>query len=277
MTRLSRKGLLLLAEDLSVRDRQVVELVARFRVVSGKQVERLFFAMGADPESNARLARRLLARLVERRVLLRLERRIGGVRAGSAGTVYRLGTVGDRLVRFWRGEGGRGRAAREPGRLFVRHGLAITETYVRLREAEREQKLELLAFDPEPGSWRLFEGTGGRQVLKPDAHARIGLDKCEDHYFVEIDCGTEGRGALAAKCRTYVAYFRSGIEQAEQGVFPRVVWITTSEQRVSLIVDVCASLPAAVWSLFAVTTTERAEALFLGRLDPTEVAPRRAS
>ncbi|MGN6558878.1 MAG: replication-relaxation family protein [Solirubrobacterales bacterium] len=277
MTRLSRKGLLLLADDLSVRDRQVVELVARFGVASGKQVDRLFFAAGADPESNARLARRLLARLVERRVLLRLERRVGGVRAGSAGAVYRLGTVGDRLLRFWRGDGGRGRAAREPGRLFVRHGLAITETYVRLREAEREGKLELLAFHPEPASWRPFAGAGGRQVLKPDAHTRIGLGKSEDHYFLELDCGTEGRGALAAKCRTYVAYFRSGIEQAEHGVFPRVVWITTSEQRVALIVNVCASLPAAVWPLFAVTTPERAEGLFLGRLDPSEVAPGRAS
>jgi hypothetical protein len=276
MNRLSRKGLLLLADDLSARDRQVAELVGRFGVVSGKQVERLFFVAGSEAASNARLARRSLARLTERRVLVRLERRIGGVRAGSAGTVYRLGAVGDRLVRLWRGDGGRGRTSREPGRLFVRHGLAVTETYVRLREAERGGTLELLVFDPEPASWRTFTGAGGRQILKPDAFARLGLGEYEDRYFVEIDCGTEGRGALAAKCRTYLAYFRAGIEQAEQRVFPRIVWITTTEQRISLIVDVCASLPAAAWPLFAVTTPGRARDLFLGRLDPAAVAPGRA-
>ncbi len=277
MTRLSRKGLLLLADDLSTRDQEIVELVGRFGVVSGKQVERLFFASGSEAASNARLARRSLARLTDRRVLIRLERRIGGVRAGSAGTVYRLGAVGDRLVRLWRGEGGRGRTSQEPGRLFVRHGLAITETYARLREAERGGALELFAFDPEPASWRPFAGAGGRQVLKPDAFTHLGLREYEDRYFIEIDCGTEGRGALAAKCRTYLAYFRAGVEQAERGVFPRIVWITTTERRVSLIVDVCASLPATAWRLFAVTTPEGARDLFLGTLDPAAVTPGRLS
>jgi Replication-relaxation len=277
MTRLSRKGLLLLADDLSERDRRIVELVGRFGLVSGKQVECLFFSAGSEASSNARLARRNLARLASRRVLIRLERRIGGVRAGSAGTVYRLGAVGDRLLRLWRGESGRGRASREPGRLFVRHGLAVTETYVRLREAERGGALDVLAFDPEPASWRRFAGAGGSQVLKPDAFARLGLGEYEDRWFVEIDCGTEGSGALAAKCRAYLAYFRSGVEQADQGVFPRIVWITTTERRVSLIADACASLPAAAWPLFAVTTPARAKDLFVGRLDPAAVAPRRAS
>lgn len=276
MTRLSRKGLFMLADDLSHRDREIIELFGRFAAVSSKQVERLFFVTGSEAASNARLARRTLVRLTAHRVLVRLERRVGGVRAGSAGTVYRLGAVGDRLLRLWRGAGGRGRAAQEPGRLFVRHNLAVTESYVRLREAERDGVLDLLDFDPEPTSWRPFAGAAGRQVLKPDAFARLGLGAYEDRYFVEIDCGSEGRGALAAKCRTYLAYFRAGVEQAH-GVFPRVVWITTTEQRVALIVDVCASLPAAAWPLFAVTTPERAKALFRGTLDPAAVAPRRGS
>lgn len=276
MTRLSRKGLVLLADDLSVRDRHIVELVGRFGVVSGGQVERLFFARGATPASDARLARRCLARLTEHRALVRLERRIGGVRAGSAGSVYRLGAVGDRLLRFWRGVGGRGRTAGEPGRLFVRHGLAVTETYARLREAERAGSLELVAFDPEPASWRAFGAAAGRQVLKPDAFARVGLGAYEDRYFIEVDCGTEGTGALAAKCRSYLAYYRAGVEQTQHGVYPRVIWITTTERRAAVIVDVCAGLPAPAWPLFVVATPERAEQLFLGTLDPATAAPRRA-
>lgn len=278
MTRLSRKGLVLLAEGLSERDRQIIELVGRFGVLSGGQARRLFFAGAPTTASGARMARRSLACLVERRALTRLERRIGGVRAGSAGSVYRLGAVGDRLLRHWRGEPGRGRAAREPGPLFVRHGVAVTEAYVRLREAERGGTLEVLGFYPEPASWRRFAGPGGgTQTLKPDAYAAIGLGEYEYRWFIEIDCGTEGRGALTAKCQAYLSYFRSGVEQSEQGVFPRIAWITTTERRADLIVDVCARLPAEAWPLFTVTTPECAEALFLGKLDPAAVAPGRPS
>lgn len=273
--RLSHTRLLLLADDLSARDRDVVEFVARFRIASGGQVERLFFTGSDKPATNARLARRTLARLTEANVLLRLARRIGGVRAGSAGSVYRLGAVGDRLVRHWQGTGGRGRAAHDPGTLFTRHTLAITETYVRLREAEARGAVELLAFDPEPASWRQFGGALARETLKPDASIRLGLDEFEDRYFLEVDCGTEGKGALARQCRAYLAYYRAGVEQAE-GVFPRVLWITTTERRVSLIGDVCASLPSEAWPLFVVATPERAEQLFLGTLDPTAAAPWRA-
>lgn len=277
--RLSRNRLLSLAEGLSARDRSITETVGRFSVVTGRQVERLFFAGSGRPASNARKARRALARLVEHRVLVRLARQIGGVRAGSAGSVYRLGAVGERLLRHWRGPDAPARAARhEPGRLFVRHTAAITETYVRLCEAKREGALELLTFEPEPESWRRFAGpSGGMQTLKPDAYARVGLGEYEYRYFVEIDCGTEGRGALTVQAKAHLAYFRSGVEQAEHGVFPRIAWITTTERRAALIADVCGRLPAEAWPLFAVTTPDRARALFLGTLDPAEVAPGRAT
>lgn len=278
MTRLSHKGLLLLSEELSDRDREIVELVGRFGAVSGKQVERLFFAGAATPATEARLARRCLARLVERRVLVRLARRIGGVRAGSAGSVYRLGTAGDRLLRFWRGEGGRARAACEPGTLFTRHTLAVTEVYIRLREAERDGALELIDFVPEPASWRRFAGPGGgTQTLKPDAYAVLGLGRYEYRWLIELDLGSEGRGALNRQAQAHVAYFRSGIEQNAHGVFPRIVWITTTERRAALIADVCGRLPAEAWPLFAVTTEAQARELFLGTLDPAAVAPGRAS
>jgi hypothetical protein len=150
--------------------------------------------------------------------------------------------------------------------------------YVRLREAEAAGQLELLTFEPEPSCWRRYSGAaGGALVLKPDAFVRLGVGAYEDRYFLEIDCGTEGRGALVRKCQTYLAYYRAGREQTAHGVFPRVVWITTSERRVGLLVDVCAALPAEAWKLFAITTPERAVDLLLGSVDPAEVAPRRLS
>jgi len=267
MQRVSARGLIGLAESLSRRDQTITEMVARLRLVSGRQLERLFFADGDTTTTGARLARRALLRLTELRVLVRLERRIGGVRAGSAGHVYGLDVAGQRLVAFWRGEGLiRSRTGLEPGTPFVRHTLAIAEHYVRLVVAERAGVLELLAFSAEPDCWRDFTGVGGTALtLKPDAFVLLGVGDYEERSFLEIDCGTEGRSALLRKCRCYLDYFRSGAEQATSGVFPRVVWITTTERRVALLTEVCAALPPEAWQLFVVGTPERALDLLTGQ------------
>ena len=46
-------------------------------------------------------------------------------------------------------------------------------------------------------------------------------------WFVEVDLGNEGIQTLLKKCRDYEAYRRSGIEQADSGGFPFVVWSMT--------------------------------------------------
>jgi hypothetical protein len=253
--RLSRARLVELADQVSGRERQVTEAVVALRLVGGRQLERLFFADVASDASRARLARRTLARLVRLGVLGRLERRIGGVRAGASGFVYFDAPAAQRLVAYWQGEGlRRPRAAYEPGRAFVAHRLAISEWFVRLSEAERNGQVELLAFDSEPAI--PFTGEGrGRGVLRPDARVRLGVGDVELHSFLEVDCGTEGRVALTRKAGAYVAAWRSG---AVGTVFPRVAWITESERRVELLTEVCASMPPASWKLFVITTPERA-------------------
>lgn len=266
MSRLSATGLLQLAEQLPARERDIVATVDRLRLVSAKQLERLFFEGAEQQPSLARNARRVLARLNSDRLLVRLERRIGGVRAGSAGHIYGLGPVGKRLVAYWKGEGlPLVRSSYEPHTAFVRHTLAVAENYVQLVEAERANLCELLEFQSEPTCWRPFVGIGGMTIiLKPDAFVRLGVGDYEERAFLEIDCGTEGRGALTRKCARYFAYFRSGREQAEGGIFPRTVWITTTRTRVQLLVDVCSSLPPAAWQLFTIGTNERAVELLLG-------------
>jgi hypothetical protein len=265
VSRLSAARLVELGGELSERDRAITETTARLRLVSGKQLERLFFAEVQRPPSRARLARRTCARLVERGVLGRLERRIGGVRAGAAGYVYFAALAGQRLVAYWQGAGlRRPRARHEPSLAFVRHAICVSECYVQLASADREGVVELLAFETEPA--RTFVGPGGaRSVLRPDAFVRLGLGvdgATELHAFLEIDCDTEGRQALARKCRAFVAAWRSGIAP----VFPQVAWITTTERRVELLSEVCASMPAEAWKLFVVTTPESALDVLTGRL-----------
>ena len=265
MRRLGTRMLAELAEQLFARDRKMVETVERLRLVSGRQLERLFFADVPVAASRARMARRALAGLVEAGVLGRLERRIGGVRAGAAGHVYYLTARGQRLLAYWQGDGlVRGRNPYEPSALFVRHTLAVAEVYVALVEADRAGRLELLSFDSEPACWRPFPGIGGgRQVLKPDALARVADGDYETRAWLEVDCGTEGRAALLRKCRTYLAYHHSGGETER---FPKVIWITTTHQRAGLLAEVCGSLPADAWHLFAVTTPERLIDLLVGEV-----------
>lgn len=254
--RLSAAGLVELAGELAPRERLVIEAAERLRLVSGKQLERLFFAGGTNPASNARLARRTLARLVAHGALGRLERRIGGVRAGAAGAVYFATARGQRLVAYWQGRGlVRPRSAFEPSATFARHVLAISESYATLVEADRAGSIELIDFQGEPGCWLSYAGGGGaRQWVKPDAFVRLGVGEYETRTWLEIDCGTEGRGALTRKCRAYLAAYRAG---AVADVFPKVVWVTTTEKRVELLGEVCGSLPAEAWKLFAITTPDR--------------------
>ncbi|MCO5316467.1 MAG: replication-relaxation family protein [Solirubrobacterales bacterium] len=54
----------------------------------------------------------------------------------------------------------------------------------------------------------------------------------EDLWFVEVDLSTERRGALETKLAVYLAYFRSGKEQAVTDVFPsRVIWLVPDRAR----------------------------------------------
>jgi hypothetical protein len=268
MKRLSAARLVELAGELSERDRAMTETVARLRLVSGKQLEVLFFAEVARPSSRARLTRRACARLAERGALGRLERRVGGVRAGAAGHVYYAAPAGLRLVAYWQGEGlRRPRARYEPTTAFVRHAIGVSDCYVQLVTADREGLVELLAFETEPA--RVFIGPGGtRSVLRPDAFVRLGLGvdgATELHAFLELDLGSEGRQVLARKCRAYVAAWRSGIAP----VFPKILWITTTECRAEVLREVCASMPAEAWKLFTVCTPERLLDVLTGTEQPS--------
>jgi Replication-relaxation len=263
--------LLALAGSLGAAEREVIESLARLRLMSHAQLSALLALPRSEQSATtlARSARRVLARLTARRVLARLDRRIGGVRAGSAGYVYYLGPVGQRLMAYWQGQGlTRGRLRPEPGGRYVRHRLAVSELYVQTRLAADEGSLDLLSFQAEPECWRSYvDGFGGQTVLKPDAYVRLGLGAYEDSFFIEVDLGSESRAVIARKVRAYLDYFASGIEQAERGVFPRVLLLTNTAARKSVLVSVCERLPAEAWALFTITTLDRALEALTGHID----------
>jgi hypothetical protein len=226
----TKQALLETERRLSERDREIVRLVSCMSLVSGQQIRRLVFRQIGNGRNAGQLARRALLRLIRLGVLARLERRIGGVKSGSDGFVYRLGPVGQRLWRSWSKEpDARGRARPEPGARFVDHRLAVSELYVRLVEAARDAsggRPEILDFHAEPDCWRPFIGTAQvRTILKPDAFVRLGLGHEELWWFVEVDRGTVSQSTRAAQAAAYRAYWRSG---AAGDVMPRVLWLGAS-------------------------------------------------
>jgi hypothetical protein len=242
------------AEQLVERDLTVLRYVSDLRFVTGAQLTRLCFTDAPDQAANARAARRALLRLVRLGALARLPRPVGGVRAGSAGYVYYLGPGGQRLAheRDWQPKRRRRRSA-HPGTLFLRHVLAIAELHVLLIEADRSRRIELLKLASEPSCWRSYDGAHDqRAVLKPDSYVRLGHADFEDSYFLEVDRGTEGSRAIAAQLGRYLAYYDSGQEQAERGVFPRVLWLACDARRADVIGACVAGLMEAERELFRV-------------------------
>lgn len=210
--------------------------VVEHRFLTTRHVEALHFAHHATPTSSARSARRVLRRLAEVGVLDHLERRIGGVRAGSAGFIWTVGPFGARI------HGNRATAARwrsyEPSLRLLQHYLSVADVHVNIVAASRHEPIELLSLELEPTSWRRFLGLGGqRRLLRPDLMAVTSTGTYEDYWFLEVDLGTEHPPTVVEKCRLYLDYADSGQEQQRLGLFPRVVWIVLNKTRQQQLQD----------------------------------------
>jgi hypothetical protein len=234
-SRFGRVELRELRNRLPERDLDIVCQIAELRLMSGRQIEAMHFPheRHSTASTAARQCRRVLARLVGNRLLVRLPRRVGGVRAGSHTFIYGLGPVGHRLLQA---DGSRLRAY-EPGEAFVDHQLAVSQLVIDLTVAGRDGQLEIVAVEGEPACWRTLPAIG-RSLLRPDLFLAIGKGELEYRWFVEVDRGTHRGPALLRKAQLYESYYRSGVEQATHGVFPRIVWITPDSARAERVRDV---------------------------------------
>lgn len=252
--RLSGRRLAELAEGLSPVDWALLHTLARVRLATADQLGRLHFH--ERPSAN-RQVRRQLDKLAGDRFVCRLPRRVGGIKAGSAGQVYALDVAGQRLVQP--PTGSHPRRPYIPGPPFVAHVLAVSELFVGLTAAARTGDVDLLAFDAEPACWRAFSGPGGGRLrLKPDAFVRIGIGNYEYRWLVEVDRATEAPSVLHRKALLYVRYWQSGREQSRGNVFPKVLWVVPDAKRQEVLIDVLSRQAAEAWVLFAVTTSDQA-------------------
>lgn len=243
-----------LLPQLNTRDIALLRDLARLRILTGSQLERLQFQDLASPNRD-RARRRVLSKLIACHTVTTLARSIGGVRAGSSGLTYSLDTAGQRVL--WLLDQERGQSARRPwtpGTLFLAHTLAIAELYVCLREAERAGQLELPVFLAEPAAWQRTASLG---TIKPDAYALVAFGDIEDAWWIEVDRATESRNTLRRKLSLYLLATQAGVTGPD-GITPRVLITVPDTQRLETVREILADLGPVAQRLIAITLHNRA-------------------
>lgn len=250
-----------LEERLTERDIGILEDLEQFRLLTTRQLQRLHFAaaplgLHTTQSSATRGTTRVLGRLESLGVISRLERRIGGIKHGSALTVWQLGSTGDRFLRARRGDTQRRRYV-EPSLIFMAHTLAVADTAVALLEQANAKRFEILELEHEPACWREFTaGSAAPTTLKPDLLVVTADEHTETHSFVEVDLGTEHLPTVLRKCLVYQRYHDTGIEQERRGLFPAIVWIVPDVIRAKRIRDVITADKQLSTQLFWILTPE---------------------
>jgi hypothetical protein len=266
----SRAALTRLESRLSERDWAIIRFVQQHHFVTTTQLRRCFFPDHASQLAAARACVRVLDRLLTLRILTRLERRVGGVKHGSASFIWLLDVVGERLTR---GERRARRRSQEPSPSFLAHALAIVDVHVQLLEAAHAGHFTLNSVQIETDAWRTYIAPhGGTSFIRPDLFVTTSTDQYDDHWYVEVDMGTESLPVVLRKCRAYEDYRRTGRAQTEHGVFPRVLWMLPTTARVARLKAALAADPNLPDRLFSVLTSEELLGTLRG-LAPAGVPP----
>lgn len=262
-----------IAKQLSPREWEILARLREHRFLTTKHLIGLLFTDGHTAASAPVIARRTLGRLRERRLLGTLERRIGGVRAGSSGLVYYLSERGHRLLADDAGRSVRRRTT-EPSTTFLAHTLAIADTRLRLVDAERTGGLEVVLVAIETAAWRRhLTPTGALATLKPDLYIELAIPPGSDELrtmFIEVDLGTEHLPTLIRKCHAYGTYAASG-QADHDGGMPLVVWSLSArtperaERRREQLRDVIARDARLDPAMFHITTPDTLTTVLLHR------------
>lgn len=230
--RIGRQQLAQIADQLDTIDRRLLALLAIHRYATTGQLAQIVNITGhwATGRSALRQTTRRLDRHRRLGLVEHLQRRIGGVRAGSTGYVWHLREPGHRLVAP---EHANRRRYGEPSHAFLAHTLAITEVRAVIEQAAHDAGGHLTLLRTEPDCWRSWSGLGGaRHWLKPDLEViTTTKDGEQDHWLLEVDLATENPARLLAKCHHYQAHLDTGAQQAQDGYYPQVVWLLNEPQR----------------------------------------------
>lgn len=250
--------------ELSPRYLSVLPHLKKTRVLTGAHLDRLLTEPDQSTETTARVRRRIMTRLTDLGLVSALERRIGGVRAGSAGHIYTLTTAGHKILELTQGNHNTTRRVRHRATspLFLTHALTISGIYVNLVETGSTGNFRILRFDTEPASW--WTSSHGTH-LRPDAYAVLHTKTHADCWWLEIDQGSENTPRLRAKITAYLTHADSG-GTGPDGALPRVLFTTPDQPRAETIQTLITKTLTADSGLITVTTHEQAAAVLAGEL-----------
>ncbi|MDR1704199.1 MAG: replication-relaxation family protein [Clostridiales bacterium] len=262
---LPKKRLEELDRQLSDKDKAILQSLLCCRYLVTGQIRRLHYTESKSKSAGHRAANWGTAKLRSYGLIEILDRRVGGVRSGSASYVWALTESGVNLLRLHDEAYTPRKRAYEPSPNFMKHTLEVSETYLQLTEICKCRGLELVKAEMEPACWRGYTGEDGKPAsMKPDMFAVTANGDYEDSWFIEVDMNTESPSVVLDKCRRYVCYCKSGIEQKTHGVFPLVVWLVGSESRKSKLIQYitdCREMPEKSKGIFIVIMRDMFETL----------------
>lgn len=268
---LSKRRLEELDRILPERDKAVLRSLEQCRYLSTGQIQRLHYTDSKTTTSGLRLANMGTAKLRSYGLIDMLERRIGGVRAGSKAYVWSLTESGVHLLNLHNTKYTPRKRAFEPSLNFLKHTLEVAEIYVQLTEICKRNNLGLVNIEMEPVCWRGYTGEDGTPAtMKPDMFAVTSGGDYEDSWFIEVDMNTESPSKVVDKCRRYTRYYKSGIEQKQHGVFPLVVWIVYSQSRKDKLrqyISECRDITEQNKGIFMIIMPDEFEPLIVGGVE----------
>jgi len=266
--RISKRRLEEYDRILGERDKSILRSLRKLRYLTANQIRRLHYTDNATLNAAQRATRRMMSKLQGYGVVESLERRIGGVRAGSNAFVWTLTEAGVHLLHLNDPEFSFRKRGFEPSLNFLNHTLAVSEVYIQLKEVCRRYQLGLVRAEMEPECWRGYTGEDGKPAtMKPDMFAVTANGDYEDSWFIEVDLATESPNKIVSKCCRYVHYCKSGIEQKEHDVFPLVVWLVYNENRKTKLqqyIADCRDIPEASKAIFTVIMPYEFDTLIRG-------------
>ena len=233
--RYSKAQLLDIKMLLSDLDLLILKTIGQLKYARTKHIQNLFFA-GRDitAKSAISITSYHLKRLEKKGLIQHALERVGGEDGKSLCYVWHLTEPGFRLLNLGEVSSGEIRRQRfpEPSAMTLRHTLAVADAYVRISTLGKGVKaLSVLFLAVEPECWKSYEKYGKSYSLRPDLHLILKNGKFYDHWFIEIDLGTESMTKIVTKCKRYYDYYYTGKEQAENGTFPIILWVVPDEKR----------------------------------------------
>ena len=227
-----------LAARLSERDLKILSALDWCRYLKTEHVQRLYFTSSPSMQAAKSATMHTLNKLKEYHLVKTLERRVGGVRAVSASFIWCLTEAGYRLLHLSDTEKPIRKRFLELSPDFQNHTLAVSECCVTAVEANRELQsgiAPIIQF--EPVCWRPFQHMGKSLSLNPDLYIALRNGDYEDHWFIEMDMGTESMDRIISKCEHYFKYYNTKLEQRRTGTFPIVLWVVTKPDRKRKFID----------------------------------------